>query len=83
MNRYNKLKLRTLSVFANAAEAWLKPIEVANYLDFRPHRSMWTYLNRLWRFGLLERRFFGKGTLKYRISETGIARIGWIRSQKR
>jgi hypothetical protein len=82
MHRYNELKLRTLSAFANANGEWLKPIEVAKRLDFRPYRSMWTYLSRLWRFGLLERRFFGKGTLKYRISEAGTARLDWIRSEK-
>jgi hypothetical protein len=42
-------------------------------------RSAWTYFKRLWRFGSLERRFSGKGTLKYRISNGGAARLRWLR----
>lgn len=81
MNRYNKLKTRTLKVFAFAPGAWFKPSEVAERLDFVPRRAAWTYLKRLWRFGLLERRYWGKGTLEYRISEGGEARLRWLRSQ--
>ena len=36
---------------------------------------------RLWSFGLLERRSRGRGTLQYRISEAGRARLRWLRSQ--
>jgi DNA-binding IclR family transcriptional regulator len=83
MNRYNKLKLRTLSLFAFAGDDWLTPSDVAERLDFLPPRSAWTYFKRLWKFGLLERRSSGKGTLKYRISEVGVARLRWLRSQRR
>jgi hypothetical protein len=82
MNRYNKLKLQTLSVFARADGEWLTPSAVAETLDFLPRRSAWTYFKRLWRFGLLERRFSGKGTLEYKISEGGAARLRWLRSQR-
>jgi hypothetical protein len=71
MHRYNKLKLRALFVFASGGERWLRPIEAAQKLDFYPRRSAWTYFKRLWRFGLLEMRFSGKGTLEYRISDGG------------
>lgn len=80
MNRYNELKLRTLSSFASGA--WLKPDHVAQQIDFDPQRSAWTYLRRLWSFGLLERRYSGKGTLAYRINDAGLARLRWLRSQK-
>ena len=80
MDRYNKLKRRALSLFADGD--WLRPIEVAERLDFYPLRSAWTYFKRLWRFGLLERRSKGKGTLEYRISEAGLARLRWLRSQR-
>jgi hypothetical protein len=80
MDRYNKLKQRTLAFFSEANGEWLKPHEVARGLDFLPRRSAWTYFKRLWRFGLLERRSFGKGTLEYRISKTGVARLRWLRS---
>ena len=81
MNRYNKLKLEALSAFARANGEWLKPDLVAERLDFEPRRSAWTYFKRLWRFGLLERRSFGKGSLEYRITEGGKARLRWLRSQ--
>jgi DNA-binding IclR family transcriptional regulator len=81
MNRYNKLKLRALSAFARENGEWLKPGFVAERLDFLPRRSAWTYFKRLWRFGLLERCAWGKGTLKYRISEAGAARLRWLRSR--
>lgn len=34
------------------------------------------------RFGLLERRSTGRGTLEYRISEQGMDRLRWLRSHK-
>ncbi len=81
MNRYNKLKIRTLKVFAFAPEAWFSPTEVAERLDFIPKRAVWTYLKRLWKFGLLERHTLGTGTLKYKLSEGGQARLRWLRSK--
>jgi DNA-binding IclR family transcriptional regulator len=82
MNRYNKLKLEALSAFARANGEWLKPDLVAERLDFSPRRSAWTYFKRLWRFGLLERRSSGRGTLEYKISEGGAARLRWLRSPR-
>lgn len=77
MKRYNKLKVRTLDVFAFAPSAWFTPKEVANRLDFVPRRAAWTYLKRLWRFGLLDRSSVS-GKLKYKISERGMARLRWL-----
>ncbi len=82
MKLYNKLKIRTLNVFAFAPGAWFTPGEVAERLGFVPRRAVWTYLKRLWRFGLLERRSFGVGTLKYKLSEAGTTRLRWLRSQR-
>jgi DNA-binding IclR family transcriptional regulator len=82
MNRYNKLKMRILAAFAESGGQWLKPEEIAKRVDFRPRRSAWTYLSRLRRFGLLERRFSGKGTLQYRISPSGAVPLRWLRSQR-
>jgi hypothetical protein len=81
MDRYNKLKLKTLTAFEFAKDQWLGPGEVAERIGFVPARAAWTYFKRLWRFGLLERRTSGKGTLQYRISEGGILRLRWLRSQ--
>jgi hypothetical protein len=82
MSRYNKLKQETLSAFAKVADEWVRPREIATRVNFQPRRSVWTYLKRLRGFGLLERRFFGKGTLQYRISKAGIKRLEWIRTRK-
>lgn len=82
MNSYNKLKIQVLIALAESGDKWMKPLEIAKRIDFRPHRSAWTYLKRLCRFGLLERRTSGKGTLEYRISEAGLARLGWLRSSR-
>jgi hypothetical protein len=82
MNRYNVLKLEVLSLFASTEE-WLGPNEAAETLNFYPARAAWTYFKRLWTFGLLERRSRGRGTLEYRISEPGRARLRWLRSQRR
>jgi hypothetical protein len=82
MNRYNELKLNVLDLFAATQNEWLGPNEAAERLDFSPARSLWTYLKRLWSFGLLERRSRGRGTLEYRISELGRSRRRWLRSQR-
>ena len=79
MNRYNELKLEVLSLFAATGD-WLGPYEAAERLNFVPERAAWTYFKRLWKFGLLERRSRGRGTLEYRISELGRSRLRWLRS---
>jgi hypothetical protein len=83
MNRYNELKMEVLALFASTQGEWLGPNEAAEKLDFFPARSVWTYLKRLWSFGLLDRRSRGRGTLEYRISEQGVTRLRWLRSQRR
>ena len=83
MSNYNQLKLKVLLFFASVEGGWLGPSEAATRLPFLPLRSAWTYFKRLWRFGLLERRSRGRGTLEYRISQAGIARLQWLRSQQR
>jgi predicted transcriptional regulator len=82
MNRYNELKLQVLALFAATQGEWLAPDEAAERLDFIPARAAWTYLKRLWSFGLLERRSRGRGTLEYRITEDGRKRLRWLRSER-
>lgn len=82
MNRYNELKLQVLTLFDATQGEWLGPNEAAEKLDFFPARSAWTYLKRLWSFGLLERRSRGRGTLEYRINDLGRSRLRWLRSQR-
>jgi hypothetical protein len=80
MDRYNQLKHRVLSALSSGE--WVRPVDVARRINFFPSRSAWTYLKRLWSFGLLERRTFGKGTLHYRISEGGLQRLRWLRTDQ-
>jgi len=72
------LKIRTLKLFIAAPGKWLSPREAASGLDFVPPRAMWTYLRRLWGFGLLEKRSNSRGTLEYKISAEGEARLHWL-----
>jgi DNA-binding IclR family transcriptional regulator len=80
MNRCKELKLKVLSLFA-ATQGWLGPDEAAEKFNFFPARSAWTYLKRLWGFGLLERRSRGRGTMEYQISELGRSRLRWFCSK--
>lgn len=82
MNGYNELKEQVLALFASTQGEWLTPNEAADRLAFFPARSAWTYFNRLWGFGLLERRSQGRGTLEYRISELGRSILRWLHSQR-
>jgi hypothetical protein len=82
MIRYNKLKIRALKVFASAPGAWFGPGEVAERLEFEPPRAVWTYLKRLWSFGLLERCHDNRGLLRYRINQKGMSRLRWLLAAK-
>jgi hypothetical protein len=46
---------------------------IGHVLDIKPR----------WNFGFLERRSWGKGTLHYRLSEVGLQRLRWLRSDQR
>ena len=79
--RLSRRSTKASTDFAATQGEWLRPNEAAERLDFFPARSAWTYFKRLWTFGLLERRSSGRGTLEYKISEQGTARLRWLRSQ--
>src|ERR1700756_3125450 len=63
----------------------LPPERMTPKREIRPRschlRSILICFERLWRFGLLEKRSRGRGTLQYRISQHGAARLRWLRSQ--
>jgi len=73
--RYNQLKKRALEVFARHG-GWLSPPQWAVLASFYPIRAAYSYLLRLHRFGLLERR--RANVLSYRISEKGDRRRAWL-----
>lgn len=79
---FGPLLARVTDVSAFASGAWFRHSEVAERLNFVPRRATWTYLKRLWRFGLLERHTSGAGTLKYKLSKAGATRLRWLGSNE-
>jgi hypothetical protein len=76
--RYNQRKRQALSIFA--AHGWLNPPAWANLASFSPTRSAYSYLIRLYRFGLLQRRRGLRGLVFYRLSMRGQRRLEWLLS---
>jgi hypothetical protein len=80
MASYNGLKLRVLHAFA-AHVGWMRPGSL--WLEIHkvsgPRAGIWTYLARLWRWGLLRRRRLG-GRLHYAITRKGRERLTWLES---
>jgi hypothetical protein len=79
MGEKNSLKIQVLRVLDR--RGWLNPSAVAELVGFRARRGMYSYLGRLHRYGLLRRRHDARGLLLYRLSDRGIARLGWLRSR--
>jgi DNA-binding MarR family transcriptional regulator len=50
---------------------------------FSPKRAIYAHLNRLWRWGLIQRRRDGQGLLVYRITRRGRERLTWLCRRKR
>jgi hypothetical protein len=77
--KYNALKLRALTAFEN--RDWLSPRSWAVAAGFTPARAAYSYLNRLYRWQLLERGFDQSGLSYYRLSERGADRLEWLRGK--
>jgi len=77
-------KLSVLLIFAEA-NSFLSPDQVWRKLPSGPdRRSMYSYLARLRRQGLLERGPNPRrGRLSYRLTERGTERIAYFEAQKR
>jgi DNA-binding PadR family transcriptional regulator len=72
-------KAEVLSIFDRAGR-FLTPDQVCARLQTPPdRRSMYSYLLRLGRQGLLERKQAGRGSLAYRLTERGRARLEYLR----
>ncbi len=78
-SHFNSLKLRALGAFEN--RGWINPTMWAVLVGFYPARAAYTYLLRLWRFGLLERGRGANGLVFYRLSNRGEKRLRWLRSE--
>ena len=74
--RYNVLKKRALEIF-DCHGGWLSPPEWAVRAGFYPIRASYSYLLRLHRFGLLERRD-SAGSILYHLSNRGRLRLAWL-----
>jgi hypothetical protein len=74
---YNGLKKHALAVFVSKG-GWLNPPAWAVLAGFYPVRASWTYLLRLHRFGLLQRRRDPRGLVLYRLTERGRRRLVWL-----
>src|SRR2546422_11106825 len=74
--RYNQRKRQALAIFA--AYGWLTPPAWAVLAGFYPIRAAFSYLVRLYRFGLLHRRRGARGFVFYRLSGKGRKRLEWL-----
>src|SRR5207237_290946 len=77
--RSNSLKLRALEIFRDYGR--LNPAAWAVLANMKPLRSSYSYLLRLYRFGLLNRERDSSGFLFYTISARGKDRLNWLISQ--
>jgi DNA-binding PadR family transcriptional regulator len=75
-------KYEVLTAFAQTS-GFLTPDELRIRLRFRPdRRSVYSYLLRLARQGLLERGRTWRGRLTYRLTERGRARLEYLKRQR-
>jgi hypothetical protein len=75
---FNKRKQQALAIFESSG--WLSPPAFAVLAQFRPIRAAYSYLLRLHRWGLIERRHDSRGLLLYRLATRGRMRLAWLRN---
>jgi hypothetical protein len=73
---YNGLKLEVLRALRCAPHGWLTPREIAQRVRFSRIRSAWSYLLRLYRWGLLRRR--SAPYIEYSLTRKGFRRLAWL-----
>jgi hypothetical protein len=74
--RYNVRKRQALDAFRE--RGWLSPPAWAVLTRFYPVRAAYSYLSRLWRWGLLHRERDARGLIIYGLSEKGLQRLVWL-----
>jgi hypothetical protein len=79
--RYNARKRQALGVFRE--RGWLNPPAWALLAGFYPARAAYSYLGRLWRWGLLRREQDSRGLVIYGLSEKGLQRLVWLEGKVR
>jgi hypothetical protein len=76
-SKFNRLKRRALRTFARAG-GWLDVPSWAASAGVYPVRAAYTYLRRLYGYGLLHRGRDARGRLVYRLSRRGRRRLDWL-----
>jgi len=77
---FNVLKRRTLTIFARH-RGWLDVPNFAVRAGYYPIRGAYSYLARLWHWGLLRRSRDARGRVTYTLSPKGIKRLRWLQGQ--
>ena len=79
---YNGRKKHVISKMLG--RGWMRPGDVCIETHLWPIRSMYSYLKRLWKMKLLNRRHNGGkgGPLLYKVSKRGQDRLVWLRSEE-
>lgn len=74
---YNEKKRKVLGALHNNGP--MTPPEIAVRTRLYPIKSMYSYLRRLSRFGLISRGSrFRRGRMLYALTERGTARLAWL-----
>jgi DNA-binding PadR family transcriptional regulator len=76
---FNGRKRLTLGFLERAYPQGVRADRIAWETRFFPKRAIYAHLNRLWRWGLIQRRRDAKGLLAYRITKRGRDRLAWLR----
>lgn len=74
--QFNERKRQALAIFEQ--RGWLNTPAWAALAGFYPVRAAYSYLARLYRWGLLERREDARGLLLYRLTARGQQRLTWL-----
>ena len=76
---YNARKRVILAVLDQAYPNAVRADTVAWKAGISPKRAIYWRLNRLWRWGLIQRRQNAAGLLIYRITARGRQRLAWLK----
>lgn len=76
----NSLKIRVLGILDG--RGWLDAPMISLLIGFRPVRAVYTYMERLRRWGLVERRKPLGSPILWAISPRGRERLAWLSRAK-
>ena len=75
---FNGRKRLTLAFLERAFPGGVRADRIAWATRFSPKRAVYSHLNRLIRWGLVQHRRDSQGLLVYRISARGRRRLSWL-----